>query len=422
MKENQRFAFVRDNRGVLLSPTKEEKAWYLIRKGRAKLLEKSPMVIQLLREQDNTDFSYFKLGIDPGDTTGIAIVQESHLNMSSNKTVFKGEILHRKDVSKKLTVRAEYRRARRSEKRYRKARFDNRASSRREGRVAPSIKNRKDEIIRVINLLLKYIDVSGIYCEDVAFDVRALTDGYKSYGWQYQKSNRLDENIRKAVIMRDGCKCMMCGASGVVLEAHHITPKRKMGSNTLSNLVTLCSQCHESVTGNEDSYKDYLYSLIDGKDVSLKPAMHVMQGKKYLYGKFKELVSNNCVYLCTGGDTANLRYDWGIEKSHTNDAACITDVRCLPDNLRTYIYQIKPQRKKSQTKQNTSGLQIKHRDLVWYKPRNREPVKCYVIAILETGSCIGKYKLKSLSGERFGPISSNRLQLISSGTESLMFA
>lgn len=38
MKENQRFAFVQDNRGVLLSPTKEEKAWYLIRKGRAKLV------------------------------------------------------------------------------------------------------------------------------------------------------------------------------------------------------------------------------------------------------------------------------------------------------------------------------------------------------------------------------------------------
>lgn len=259
-------------------------------------------------------------------------------------------------------------------------------------------------------------------CEDVSFDIRALVDGYKPYSWQYQKSNRLDENIRKAVIMRDGCKCMMCRAFEVVLEVHHITPRRENGSNTLGNLITLCSNCHEKVTGDEDSYKDYFCSLIRGRDVPLKPAMHVMQGKNYLYGRFKELVDSGCVYLCTGGDTANNRIDWGIDKSHTNDAACITDVRCLPDNLKTYTYIIKPQRKKSSTKQDTSGLTIKHRDLVWYTPRGREPVKCYVTAIIETGKCIGKYKLKSLDGEKFGPISVNSLQLISSGKDSLMFA
>ena len=102
MKENQKYAFVQDSRGVLLSPTKVEKAWYMIRHNKAELIETEPMVIQLLREQDNTDMSYFKIGIDPGDTTGIAIVQESHLNMSSNKTVFKANIHHRNDIKKKL--------------------------------------------------------------------------------------------------------------------------------------------------------------------------------------------------------------------------------------------------------------------------------------------------------------------------------
>lgn len=422
MVENQKYAFVQDVRGVLLSPTKEQKAWYLIRHRKAKLLRKDPMVIQLLREQDNTDMSYFKIGIDPGGTTGIAIVQESHLNMSSNKTVFKAEIQHRKDVSKKISIRAEYRRARRSEKRYRKPRFDNRASSRREGRTAPSIRSQKDEIMRVINFLLKYIDVAGIYCEDVAFDIRALVDGYKPYFWQYQKSNRLDENIRKATIIRDNCKCRQCGVSDTVLQVHHITPRRQGGSNTLGNLITLCSSCHAQVTGNEDSYKGYFYSLIAGRDIKIKPAMHVMQGKNYLYSNLRKIVDKNCVELTTGGDTANRRLDWGIEKAHANDAACITDVRCLPENLRTYTYIIKPQRKKSQTKQDTSKLAIKHRDLVWYTPRGREPVKCVVLAVLETGACAGKYKLKSLSGERFGPIGIKSLRLINSGQESLLFA
>ena len=59
MKTNQKYAFVQDINGVVLSPTKEEKAWYLIRRGRAKLIEKDPMVIQLQREQENTDLSKF---------------------------------------------------------------------------------------------------------------------------------------------------------------------------------------------------------------------------------------------------------------------------------------------------------------------------------------------------------------------------
>lgn len=415
-----KYAFVQDINGVLLSPTKECKAWYLIRKGKAKLLQKEPLVIQLQREQLNTDTSKIKLGIDPGDTTGIALVQECTSGKATNKAILKAEIKHRLDISKKLTVRAEYRRARRSEKRYRPARFNNRASSRALGRLAPSIKYKKDEILRVVIRLSKFVIISGIYCEDVSFDIRALTNGFKPYSWQYQVSNKLDNNIRKAVILRDNCSCKLCRVSNTMLEVHHITPKRQGGGNTPSNLITLCSSCHLSVTGNEDIYKTQLYSLISGKDIKLSNAMHVMQGKKYLYSSLAKFTLGN-VGLCTGGDTANRRQDWGIEKTHSNDAVCITGVECNPRNINIYTYTIKPQRKKMQTKQDTSFLSIKHRDLVWYTPRGKSPTKCSVIAILQSGSCSGKYKLKSLDGQRFGPVSSSSLRLISSGNSSLLF-
>ena len=52
-------------------------------------------------------------------------------------------------------------------------------------------------IIRVIHWLNKWINITNYWLEDVSIDIRALTDGYKPYRWQYQKSNRLDENIRK---------------------------------------------------------------------------------------------------------------------------------------------------------------------------------------------------------------------------------
>lgn len=43
------YCFVLDANGKPLSPTKETKAWYMIRKGKAKLVSKYPMVVQLNR-------------------------------------------------------------------------------------------------------------------------------------------------------------------------------------------------------------------------------------------------------------------------------------------------------------------------------------------------------------------------------------
>lgn len=47
MTNNNQYSFVIDNKGNKLSPCKINKAWYLIRKGRAIQVKKYPMVIQL---------------------------------------------------------------------------------------------------------------------------------------------------------------------------------------------------------------------------------------------------------------------------------------------------------------------------------------------------------------------------------------
>ena len=116
--------------------------------------------------------------------------------------------------------------------------------------------------MRVIYHLNKWINITGYWLEDVSIDIRALTDGFKSYKWQYQKSNRLDENIRKAVILRDGCKCMECGKSNCKLEVNHIKPRRLNGSNTLDNLITLCEKCHQKTEGHEELYMDKYFDLL----------------------------------------------------------------------------------------------------------------------------------------------------------------
>lgn len=375
MENKIEYCFVVDKNNRPLAPTKVNKGWYLIRKGRAKLKSKYPMVIQLKKEveSDDEDKSHMVCGIDDGSShVGIAIVQKCP---SKNKVVFKGTIEQRQDVKHLMDVRRGYRRYRRYHKRYRKPRFNNRASSKRTNRLAPSIKQKKDSILRVLYQLNKWINIKEYYLEDVAIDIRAMTDGYKPYNWQYQKSSRLDENLRKATILRDDCKCQECGKTNTVLEVHHIRAKRFGGANTIGNLITLCSSCHQKTEGKEQEFEERYFTKIKNKPKRFDYAMHVMQGKNHLRENIKQL---GILHLTTGGDTANKRIEWNIEKSHSNDAICITN--CFPNTCNIKEWIIKPMRGKSKAKTN-DVLGIKHRDLVEYTYRNGETHKGYVTAL-----------------------------------------
>lgn len=127
------YVFVLDANGKQLEPTKEGKAWYFIRKKRAALVCKYPMVIQLNKKipDDQICKDEIRCGIDDGGLhVGIALVQKCQ---TKNKVLFKGTIEQRNDVKHLIDVRRGYRRYHRYHKRYRKKRFDNRSSSKRKG-------------------------------------------------------------------------------------------------------------------------------------------------------------------------------------------------------------------------------------------------------------------------------------------------
>lgn len=370
------YVFVLDANGKHLSPTKEQKAWFFIRKKRATLVSKYPMVIQLNKEipDDKICKDEIRCGIDDGGLhTGIALVQKCQ---TKNKVLFKGVIEQRNDVKHLMDVRRGYRRYHRYHKRYRPARFNNRSSSKKEGKIAPSILQKRQATIRAVAQLNKWINITDYWLEDVAIDIRALTDGFKPYKWQYQKSNRLDENIRKAVILRDGCQCVECGRTNCKLEVHHIKPRRLNGSNALSNLITLCERCHQNTEGREELFMDKYFALLNSSDNKyLNYAQHVMIGKKWLR---EQLSSLGILHLTNGGDTANKRIDWNIEKFHSNDAICITDLQ--PDTCDVKEWTIKPMRRQSKAKAD-NVLGIKHRDLVEYTFKSGETHRGYVTAL-----------------------------------------
>lgn len=65
--------------------------------------------------------------------------------------------------------------------------------------------------------------------------------------------NNKRAEIRKAALVRDEHSCQNCPKSqenAEALEVHHVVPRSAGGSNRLSNLKTLCKECHEAVHGD----------------------------------------------------------------------------------------------------------------------------------------------------------------------------
>jgi hypothetical protein len=216
-----------------------------------------------------------------------------------------------------------------------------------------------------------------ICLEDVYIDIRALTEGHPLYKWQYQQSNRLDENVRKAVLLRDHYACKMCGKQKCRLEVHHIQPRRLHGGDSIYNLITLCEMCHHSINGQELLFKELLYSLIAGKEVHTRDAQHVMQGKQYLRQELEKLAP---LLLTTGGDTANRRIDWDIPKSHSNDAIVSTGLKVTSASCAIQDWTIKPMRRRTKAKiEEIEGF--RHRDFVCYTKRNGERYFAYITAL-----------------------------------------
>jgi 5-methylcytosine-specific restriction endonuclease McrA len=70
-------------------------------------------------------------------------------------------------------------------------------------------------------------------------DRRRGTSAQRGYGADWQA-------IRREVLDRDPC-CVMCGRPGEKGDhVDHVVPKRRGGTDDLSNLARLCPTCHNS--------------------------------------------------------------------------------------------------------------------------------------------------------------------------------
>ena len=332
------YVFVINKNGKRLDPCKPAKARHLRKDKKAKVVDLSPFTIQLLWDcEEHVELTF--RGYDVGsEETGFCI-------MSPTKGILlQGTNKHRTDVKKGMDSKRGNRKRRRSRLWYRKPRFDNRASSRKEGRLTPTAKTHADEIIRLhkkIPLPPSQLTV----VEDVLIDIARINNSDLE-GKEYQEPKRLDENLRLACLMRDGFRCFNCGKKNAKLHAHHIIPKSRGGKNTLDNLVTLCEDSHKKLHKGEIELK----GLDGGNNLQDVVAQRTMQGKKYLYDEL-EKIDGRPVEKVFGYETSEHRKRLGLEKTHAVDAFCILimkiglDMKYNEDNNYKINYRSRQTRK-----------------------------------------------------------------------------
>ena len=151
-------------------PTRPVIARLLLKEGKAKCIRRTPFTIKLL--VDTTEYKQEVVaGMDTGSKTiGCAAI-------TNGKVVYQSEIQIRQDVFKKMEQRKMYRRNRRGRKtRYRKARWQNRASMRKNGRLAPSIKSKVDSHLREKKFVESILPVSRWKVETASFDIHKISN------------------------------------------------------------------------------------------------------------------------------------------------------------------------------------------------------------------------------------------------------
>lgn len=318
--------YVINKQGQALMPTERfGKVRRLLKNSLAHVVCRIPFTIQL--DYDTTDYTQpVSLGVDAGS---------KHIGISattSDKELYAADVELRNDIVDKLSTRREQRRTRRSRLRYRKARFNNRVSSKRKGWLAPSVENKIQTHLTVVEKIHKFLPITNIVVETASFDIQKINNPSIS-GVEYQQGEQLDFfNVREYVLFRDNHTCQHCKGKSKdkVLNVHHIE-SRKTGGDSPKNLITLCETCHKAYHRGE-----FELNVKRGKSFRDAAFMGIMRWS--FYDRLKNIYPN--VSMTFGYITKNTRITNNLPKEHYVDARCISG-NPMSKPLGYYFYQKK---------------------------------------------------------------------------------
>lgn len=315
--------FILDKDGNPLMPsTNLGKIKWLLKRKEAKIIHHEPFfTIQLLKES-KTFTKDCSLGVD----CGFKFIGFSAVMDDTKKEIVGGHLELDMLISERLNERAMHRNKRRASLRYRESRFDNR--TRTPNWLPPSIQHKIDAHIKLILFLLENLPIKTLNIEIGSFDLAKIinpdiTNEEYQIGIKYGFFN-----TREAVLFRDDHKCQNPNCKNKVkqqiLEVHHIKYRSLGGSDSPTNLITLCNKCHTNKNHNEGNFL-WNWKEEKKKAKTLKDSTFMNYIKKYVYYELKNRFSktNLIINSTFGFSTKDKRIKFNITKSHHNDAFVI---------------------------------------------------------------------------------------------------
>lgn len=299
-----------------LMPCNPQKARNLLKEGKATVVKHEPFTLKL-----NYGSAGYKqpitLGIDAGSVHIGASASTEKQELYASETVMRSGD-GKASIVRLLSKRRELRRSRRTRKtRYRKARFLNRVHRKHKGWLAPSIENKINVHLKLVDDIHKILPITEVIVEVAQFDIQKIKNPDIS-GKEYQQGEQSGwKNVREYVLFRDGHKCQCChGKSGdPILNVHHIK-SRMTGGNAPNNLITLCKTCHKKYHLGEIKLPKLIHRGMSFRDATF---MGIMRWT--FYNRLKGMYHN--VGITYGYITKNTRIANNIAKTHTADAYCI---------------------------------------------------------------------------------------------------
>ena len=370
--------YVLNMRGNPLMPCSPCKAKKLLKQRKAKIVKRTPFTIKLTRATGETKQDV-TLGIDTGyKNIGVSAVSKKRELLSSTVQL-------RTNISDMLKERTMYRKGRRNKLWYREPRWNNRANSRKNGRLMPSVLQKVNTHITVIERIKKLLPISKIIIETGLFDMAKMKDS-EIRNWEYQKGEQHGfENTKAYVLSKDNHTCYFNSNCSDKLHVHHIKFRRQGGSNNPNNLIALCEKHHKQV-------HDGKIVLPVKKHKELKSATIMNVIRKRLLEYFISAEE-------TFGYVTKVKIrELGLAKTHSNDAFVIAngtsqercktfDIvqkrrnnRCLQLNRKGFKPSIKKRRSK-----------IQPLDLFWVKGKQ---YVCKGMFNYSKYICYGSTKLK----------------------------
>lgn len=331
-------------RGEPLMPTTPRKARKLVEQQKAKVLQRTPFVIQLMYPTGETKQS-ITLGIDSGyNNVGFSAI-------TKKEELVSGELQLRRNISKKLEERRMYRRLKRNKLWYREPRFLNRVKSKKKEWLAPSLQHKLDTHKRLIENIKRWFPITKIVVEVASFDTQKMRNP-EIKGVEYQQGELQGYEVREYLLEKWGRKCAYCNKKNVPLEIEHIIPKSRGGTDRVDNLTISCRGCNQKK--NRQTAEEFGHPMIQKKAKKTLKAtafMNVIRGRLAKAVDAEETL---------GYITKYWRIRYNIEKSHINDAFIIaggsTEKRCEP-------YMV------TQTRRNNRCLQLNRKG---FKPAIRK--------------------------------------------------